>query len=117
WLLDRARRPPRGAAPVSGPPMPVRLWYLPTGIEADATATGEGCERLSNITPELVRETVQTLDAAAPAFASLSVRTIVAAIDAVVRAWQEPQTPFRLALLDHGPALTRYSEAALRHAI
>ncbi|HEX8958898.1 MAG TPA: acyl-CoA reductase [Solirubrobacterales bacterium] len=94
-----------------------KLWYLPPGVpEPPSTCTG-GVARLDAVTPELVREAANALDAAVQPLAQLPLGEIIAAIDRVIGCWQAPCDLDRLALLEHGPAITGYSEAALRHAV
>ncbi|MHB8574665.1 MAG: acyl-CoA reductase [Dehalococcoidia bacterium] len=95
------------------------MWYLPHGIDAGATETSDGLERLACVTPELIRQTVDALDRQADAWCGLSIHRIVAAIDAVVASWTRPApvSPYRAALLRHGPVLTRLSEPMLGYAL
>ncbi len=95
----------------------VKLWYLPPSVQEPAFERDGGIARLASVTPELVREAVRSLDAAALALAQLPIETIIAAVDRAIRCWQAPSEPERLALLEHGPALSGYSAGALRYAI
>ena len=97
----------------------VRLWYLPPEIEPGSNRGSLPTQRLRRVTPELVEAAAAVLDAHRAEIESMPVSSIVAAIDAVVRAWSAkvPHSPYALALLEHGPALTGYSRAALEYAL
>lgn len=98
-------------------PGQLRLWYLPSGAPQTASLH-DGCiERLAGCPAELVQGVAATLDRAAPPLSRLPVEQIIAAIDAVIDAWQEATNPCRAALLDYGPALTGYSRATLQYAL
>lgn len=95
----------------------VRLWHLPPATPQPPLVEEAGVVRPPAVTPELARVANAALDAAAPALAQLPVAQIVAAIDAAVRRWQDANDPHRIALLQHGPALTGYGHAALTYAV
>lgn len=95
----------------------VRLWHLPNGVPDPPSTADGGVLRPAAIAPALVRAAGVALDAAAPALAGLPIAAIVAAIDTAIQRWQRPGDPARAILLEHGPALTGYSRAALAHAL
>ena len=95
----------------------VRLWYLPPEVSPPEPSL-DGClQRLTEVTPELIRTAAATLDRAKPALSELGTGTIVEAIDRAIRSWQDAASPYREALFEHGPALTGFSLPLLQHAV